>query len=561
MFIRTKKMANGTTKVQIVKSIRKGKKISQRVIQHVGTAKTPDDIEDLKVLAKIRKARLEEASTRVMRLFSPLQLEDFQFQHETADEEQKRLGIDIGHCMEEARVSTGVRQAFGEVYHCFGWDKLFGSRRMYANRAMKEVVLARISEPQSKRATVTGLNEKSQLALNLDYVYRCMDLLDDTKVEEIQQRSYEIAKSLLPAEVTAIFYDVTSLYFESEQEDTLRCKGFSKDGKHHRVQVLFALLITPEGLPVGYEIFPGNVHEAHTLIGVLDALETRLNGVKITVVADAGLINKANEKALQERGTAYILGARIKNQSAAITREILDLDSYSSWGYKEYGASISKYLCITDDERKLIVTYSPKRARKEEHKRQSKIDKIRKKLAQSASPASLSSRSEKQYLDYPSGKVTLSEAKIAAQAQWDGLRGIITWNCDNLDPRQSVIQYRRLSTIEACFRTNKHDLAMRPIFHWKPHRIRAHIAICYMAFCCLSYLQRCLNLNQTPMSPNLIINSLNQLSIGIIKGKNDDRTFCMPTNPNSRAKAIYKVLGLKWKRTTYVYKERKNTRK
>ena len=98
-----------------------------------------------------------------------------------------------------------------------------------------------------------SLTGHGELALNLDYVCRSMDLLDDGRIKAIRRRSLEVAKTLLPEPLTAIFYDTTSLYFESDREDGLRLKGYSKDGKPHRVQVVFALLVTPEGLPVGAE--------------------------------------------------------------------------------------------------------------------------------------------------------------------------------------------------------------------------------------------------------------------------------------------------------------------
>ena len=78
------------------------------------------------------------------------------------------------------------------------------------------------------------------------------------------------------------------------------------------------------------------------------------------------------------------------------------------------------------------------------------------------------------------------EARIDEAARWDGLHGIQAWGLDDQDPKSLIRQYRRRWEIEACFRTHKHDLKIRPVFHWKPRRIRAHIAICYMAFCCLA---------------------------------------------------------------------------
>ena len=117
-------------------------------------------------------------------------------------------------------------------------------------------------------------------------IYKAMDRIDDEKIEEIVERSLFAAKDLLMGPLTAIFYDVTTLHFESEFEDELRSKGFSKNGKTDRVQVLFALLVTQQGLPVGYELFPGNTYEGSTLVRSLEALEKRHGDASFTAVAD-----------------------------------------------------------------------------------------------------------------------------------------------------------------------------------------------------------------------------------------------------------------------------------
>lgn len=429
-------------------------------------------------------------------VFSQLQFEDFLLQHQSSGGEPKKLGIDLSCLHERTRVKVGLRQTFGEIYHRFGWDNLFRATRVSANRTLKEVVLARIAQPQSKRELENDFEHNDQVWLNLNSVIRCLDKLDVNKVKEIQQKSYEMAQSLLPSEVTTIFCHLMSLYIDSEKHD-------EPHSEHLREKVLFALLLTPEGLPVGYEIFHGNVIEAQAL----DALRAPLNGAEIIVVADAKVINNANEKALQELGVPYIQGARLRNLSDTITNEIFDLDSYSPWVREENSSSISKFRCIKDKKRNLIVTCSKKRTRKN-----------------------------------------------STQTPWIGLRGIITRNCDNHDPHECVIQYRRLSTLGANFRTSIHDLSMHPFHHLSLERIRAHFAVCYMAFSCMDYLNRLLELNQTPLNPDLIRKSLSKLEISIVNATNDDRTFCMPSNPDSNTQEIYKVLGLKWSRNPFVYK-------
>ena len=152
-------------------------------------------------------------------LFSPKEFVDLLEQSRRAVRDPAPFGTDLADCREESRVVVGVREAFGAVYDLLGWDRLFGARRASANRIVKELVLARIARPLSKRATVRELDAHGELALDLDYVYRSMDMLDDGRIKAIRRRSLEVAKTLLPEPLTAIFYDTTSLYFESDRED------------------------------------------------------------------------------------------------------------------------------------------------------------------------------------------------------------------------------------------------------------------------------------------------------------------------------------------------------
>ena len=99
------------------------------------------------------------------------------------------------------------------------------------------------------------------------------------------------------------------------------------------------------------------------------------------------------------------------------------------------------------------------------------------------------------------GDVTIDEARVEDAAKWDGLHSILIHGADDLDAQDVIARYHQLWEIEACFRTNKYDFKIRPIYHWSPQRIRVHIAICCMAFCCLQYLHKRLNMLGHPMGP------------------------------------------------------------
>jgi len=554
MFIRHKKMPHGSTKVQVVKSVRTGTKVRQRVLRHIGTARNDHERDVFDGLARSYMNELLMETTGHNTLFNFNEYTDLIDKSRHAQDHPVPAHVKLQACREEGRAIVGIRDVFGTLYQRMGWENVVGHSRPGSNRTIKEMVMARITQPRSKRATVRDLSDQSAVALNLDTVYRSMDYLDDDRIATIRDRSMTLAQTLLPGPITALFYDTTTLSFASDTEDHLRKKGFSKDGKHHRVQVLLALLVTAEGLPVGYEVFPGNQSEGQTLMVALEGLKERYPDVALTVVADAGMITKANEEALRERQIPYILGARIKNLPAALTQLVLDRSEYHPWGRTEGSETNNGYRCIDDTEvpgRQLMTTYSAKRARKDVHDRERGLAKVLKRLNASKQPASLVSGGMAKYLSFPLGQATLDEAKIAKVARWDGLRGIVAWGCQDRDPRDIIMQYRQLAVIEACFRVNKSDLRIRPIFHWKEHRIKAHLAICYMAFCCVQHLRYFLKARGHTMSTARVQRALYGIQISILYDTEGKGRYGMPSQVSSDARKIYQTLGLVWNRCPF----------
>ena len=340
-----------------------------------------------------------------------------------------------------------------------------------------------------------------------------------------------------------LFHDCTTLAFDTEHEDAetdaagqqtdrLLAKGFSKDGRHHRSQVMLALMVTSEGLPVGHDLFPGNTWEGHTLKAAIAALEQRFRIAKVTLVADAALLGKDNQALLQAHDLPCILGYRMKSAPASVKAALLDETGYRPWAGHgaQNEAETGRCKVIEHDGSRIIVTWSPARARKDAHRRDKAIEKIQKKIRRSARPASFSSRGYSRFLSFPGdGKVTLEAAR------WDGLHAILVHGADDLPPTEAVARSHQLREIEACFRTNKHDLKIRPVHHWTPRRVRAHIAICYMAFCCLQHLRKRLDMLGHPMSPARIRKALNALQVSILRRKGTSERYAMP--PHHRCKA------------------------
>ncbi len=556
MFIRTKHdPERKRTRIQIVQSVRTGQKVRQKVVRHVGIAHNDTEVEDLKRLAGRIMEELRTAQSAQMELFTPTEYADLATLVRTAPRPEK-LNVDLGECREESRLSLGLRDVMGEVYSGLGWNGLLGSRRKSSDRILRELVLARLSQPESKRATVDALAHRVGITLNLDRVYQAMDYLDEATINRVCRMSHEAAETLLAGPVDILFYDCTTLAFDTDREDPhdasdrLLAKGYSKDGKSHRSQVVLALMVTTDGLPVGYDLFPGNMWEGHTLEAAIKGLEERYRLGKITLVADAGMLSADNQDMLRTKGLPFILGYRLKSAPAGVKDKALDTGGYKPWaghGAAEGAAEAGRYKVIEHDGARIIVTFSPARARKDAHKRQKALERLQKKLRRSRSPASVSHRGYARFLSFPdTGEITLDQDKIDAAAQWDGLHAIIVHGRDDLAPEAAIAQYHQLWLIETCFRTNKHDLKIRPVYHWTPRRIQAHIAICYMAFCCLQHLHKRLQMLGHPMSPARIRRELDRLQISILKRKGTSEQYAMPSPATTDAKRILRCVGLSW---------------
>jgi len=359
--------------------------------------------------------------------------------------------------------------------------------------------MARLANPLSKRSTVSMLAKDFGADINLNKVYRMMDTIEEKVISKIQRKSFASTNSLLKGRVSVAFYDCTTLYFESFKPDELKENGYSKDGKFNQPQVVLSLLVTEEGLPLGYEVFPGSTFEGNTLENALNKLKNKYNLEDIIVIADSGLMSKKNIEKIEKLGLSYIIGARLKNMNNKDQKKILE------------GIS-------------LVKGALHKRAYKDKKDREEAIEKLKVKLSKSKNPKSfLSNYGYKKYIkcEDEGMKVYLDESKLSEEEKWDGVSGVLT-NVEDMSKAKIIENYKGLWQIESCFRVQKHDLKIRPIFHWTPRRVKAHIGICYMAFCCQQYLRYRLKLQK-----ELFCNkaSINPYSIEYPGGYNDKKAI------------------------------------
>ncbi len=545
MFVRVKTSPNSPKKsVQIVKSIRNGKAVSQKIVRHVGTALDTEELIKLKELAEYIKAKLESESSPT--LFTPETVAEIAIQARRVKEKQKEeLRVNLKNLREESRVVLGIHEVYGSIYRDLGFDKVIRSpqRNVTTNKNLFNIVMARIANPTSKRASVIQLEKDFGVKLSLEGVYKMMDKLDEQAIEKIELQSYENAKRILKEKINVVFYDCTTLYFESFSEDELKQNGYSKDMKFNQPQVLLGLISTREGLPVGYGLYAGSQYEGSTLKDAIKKLKEKYEVDKVTVVADSGLLSQENQENLESDELEYILGARIKNMTKKIESQILDKSKYVQ--LQEDSSEKMIEISLTEKKR-LIVTYSPKRADKDKADREKAVKKLKVKINKSKNPASLiSNYGYKKYLKIEGEtKVELDKVKLAKSAAWDGLHGIIT-NKKDLSVKEALEYYHQLWQIEENFRISKHDLRIRPIHHWTPKRVKAHIAISFMALVCVRHLEYRVKRQYKKLSPEVIKNELLHSQCSILKDITTNKKYCLPSRTTKEMKKIYQTVGKK----------------
>lgn len=265
--------------------------------------------------------------------------------------------------------------------------------------------------------TVRYLEEYQGELYGVDQVYRYMDKLHSRHKERVERISFEHTLQVLGGAMSAVFYDVTTLYFEAEQEDDLRKAGFSKDGKNSHPQILLGLLVSADGYPLAYDIFEGNTFEGHTMLGVLGRFQAKYGLEKLVVVADAGLLSQQNIDGLVEAGHQYILGARLRSMKGHVKDAVLSL-----------GLTHGQSKAILEDGTRLVVSSSIARAKKDAYNRERALAKLQTAISKGRlTKAQVNNRGYNRFLKM-AGEVAIGidQEKLLEDQQWDGLKGYVT---------------------------------------------------------------------------------------------------------------------------------------
>ncbi len=461
MYVRRKKNKSGSISVQII-SKTSGK---YKVIKSIGSSTDPQAILGLELKAKQELLRLKATSS----LF--VSEKDVLIESFLSDVENGQIR------------TIGPELVFGKIFDHIGFNAL-------NEELFRHLVISRLAFPLSKLKTTEYLYRYQGVRLEVSAVYRFLDKLNEQLKDSVEQIAFAHTKRVLNNNISIVFYDMTTLYFEASDEDDLRKTGFSKDGKHSNPQIFLGLLVGLEGYAIGYDIFEGNIYEGHTLIPTIEKISKKFNLSKPIVVADAGLLSSNNIKNLQENSYEFILGARIKNESETVKSKIV-----------ERNLQDNEFAVIEKAENlKLIISYSDKRAKKDECNRKKGLERLEKKIKTGKlTKSNINNRGYNKYLKMDGEiKVSIDKEKFDKDKIWDGLKGYVT-NC-KLKPEEILESYRNLWHIEKAFRMSKTDLRIRPIYHRLRKRIEAHICLSFVAYAVYKELERVLKLEEYDLS-------------------------------------------------------------
>jgi transposase len=414
-------------------------------------------------------------------------------------------------------------------------------------------------EPRSKLSTYERQNRYLNMRkIPLSHMYRALDKLSEHK-DEIESGLFEYNYVRVKKQVDVVFYDVTTFAFESVVADELKDFGYSKDCKFNEVQVVMGMIIDANGIPVGYEIYPGNTFDGKTMINALGNIKKRFGIHRVIIVADRGINSKGNLNLIKAAGYGYIMASRIKSMGKAIHEKIFNPDGYiiikGDESAEDFRYKTVDYINVfTDEDRKkhnlsenLIITYSQKRAKKDKSDRDRLIEKAKKLISHPEKITASNKRGGRKYIrqenaDKPVYRLEIE--KIEQDALYDGYYGIQTSDKDM--PATDVIEaYHMLWKIEESFRIMKSTMEVRPVFHWTPSRILGHFVVCFLAFLMERKMEYLLKneKDDIAVSPQRIQEALNNMQLAAVTA--NGREYLIKVKPIPLSNKIFTSVGLK----------------
>jgi transposase len=453
----------------------------------------------------------------------------------------------------------GVRlersRSFGAVW--LGWilwralklddvlGELFGLGRETVSwsEVIAILVIGRVVEPSSELHVAerwyrtTALEDLLGVAVEDIYderLYRALDRLLPHK-EALEKHLVKRLGELFELDYDLLLYDVTSTYFEGVADPSIAKRGYSRDHRPDCVQVNIALVVSREGMPLGYEIFSGNTTDVSTVQQIVEGIENRFGKVNRVWVMDRGMVSAENIAWLNSTGRRYVIGTA-RSELGRFTKQLAER---TAW--RQIREDIEVKVCVgPDGSETFLLCRSLSRGEKEKamHERFSKrieeglqslgrrIEKSRSALDRGALERQIgrllerNSRASARYsITLTQDRTTPAGVKLnwSIRQEWEDWAKlsegtyILRSNIQHWTDEELWKTYIQLSEAEAAFRIQKSDLCIRPIWHHKQDRIKAHILICFLAYVLWKTLQQWQSRAGLGDSPRTILTELSRI--------------------------------------------------
>jgi hypothetical protein len=554
MFVREKQIGPYRY-VYLVESVRENGRTKQRIIKNLGRKELVEAKGDLDRLAR-SAARLAQRSM-ILSLID---------EGGAPTLATRRIGPPLA--FERLWRETGCRAVIEDL----AAERGFG---FALERACFLTVLHRLMGAGSDRAA-DAWREDYRIAgtqeLALHHLYRTMGWLGEELPagaqagrtpfaprcikDLVEERLFDARRDLF-SELSVVFMDTTSLYFEGAGGETLGQRGHSKDHRPDLMQMIVAVVMDQRGRPLCCEMWPGNTTDVSVLMPVVDRLGQRFGITRVCVVADRGMISAQTVSALEERGLEYILGVRERTSKEVRTLVLGDQAPFvplvipvgrsgRGWGPvpqpdRPTGRPDTELeaKAITLGKRRYVVCRNLAEAEKDAAERAAIVANLRRALRRGDN-ALIGNAGYRRFLKAPAVGFALDEKRVTEDARFDGI--FVLRTNTKLDPLQAMLRYRELQGVEQLFRNAKSLLATRPIFHKRDETIRGHVFCSFLALVLRKELQD--RLATAGLAPEWaeVVRDLDRLQE--VEVEQDGKRFILRTPTTGCAGKLFQTLGI-----------------
>jgi transposase len=562
----------------LVESYRTARGSRQRVVAYLGELR-PSERNGWAQLGQ----RLDKKARPQPSLFDPPHYDD------PTDEEPVEVNLK-GVRLERLRDFGDVWLALG-LWRLLGLDMLLAQRMVEGREAVPWPVMAailtiaRLCEPSSElhiedhwygRTALEDLLGVSPKKVHTDRLYAGLDRLLAHK-ESIERHLKQRLGDLFDLDYDLLLYDVTSTYFEGQcPANPMAQRGYSRDSRPDCLQVCIGLVVTDDGMPLGYEVFDGHTHDSQTVEQIVGAMESKYGRAHRIWVMDRGMVSEANLAFLRRRGGSYIVGTP-KAMLRQFGRHLTEQD----WHEVEAGVEV-KLVEGPDGREVFVLARSKDRRQKEKAMHQRFLERMEaalQKMQQSAATGRLKDpalaqrrlgRLQQRYWRaarafdvkitprrHGTGKAKLqvSYTRNRSWSDWTALSEgcyLLRTNLTDLDPQTLWKRYIQLTEAEWAFRITKDELVIRPIWHHRPERVQAHILVCFLAYVLWKTLAQWMHRAGLGEAPRTLLQEFARIKSGDVvlpahgrSGQPDKRIRlrCV-TTPDAAQKVLLNRLGL-----------------